>query len=217
MSGRSKPYQLDEEIFQTLFSEDTDTSNSSIDKTDRTLKLEWTTDYIKKFQNNEERELSVAFQIGGSINDGNTSIFDLDQETLFNQNDEKVIEETIQIDYTHPFGKKELNISNNSEDNNKNKRNKKWNKNSSKLSGTNKIEIGGKIINRDREIVYSDLENNIYTSSEEFNYKQLVASSYISSEFNLPKDFGLKTGLRLEHTITSGNWLNNTQSPFEKI
>ncbi|MAW30860.1 MAG: hypothetical protein CMD15_03015 [Flavobacteriales bacterium] len=216
MSGRSKPYQLDEEIFQTIFSEDTDTSNSSINKTDRTLKLEWTTDYIKKFQNNEDRELSIAFQIGGNINDGNTSIFDLDQEILFNQNDEKVIEETIQIDYTHPFGKKELSTSNNSEDNNKNKRNQKWNKNSSKLSGSNKIEIGGKVINRDREIIYSDLENNIYTLSEEFNYNQLVASSYISSEFNLPKDFGLKTGLRLEHTKTSGNWLNNTQSPFEK-
>ena len=63
MSGRSKPYQLDEEIFQTLFSEDTDTSNSSIDKTDRTLKLEWTTDYIKKFQNNERENYLLHFKL----------------------------------------------------------------------------------------------------------------------------------------------------------
>ena len=72
LSGRSKPYEMDEEVLQTLFGEVTDTSVSSVKKTDRTLKLEWTTDYIKKFQDHEGRELSVAFQIGGNINDGNT-------------------------------------------------------------------------------------------------------------------------------------------------
>ncbi len=217
LSGRSKPYEMDEEVLQTLFGEVTDTSVSSVKKTDRTLKLEWTTDYIKKFQDHEGRGLSVAFQIGGNINDGNTKIYDVNEKILFNQNDEKVIEETIQIDYVHPFGnnKKEKKLTNKSSKND-NRRNKKWNNNASKLSGGNKFEVGGKIINRNREIVYSDIERNIYTLSEEFNYNQLVAASYISSEFNLDKGFGFKTGIRFEHTKTNGDWLSNSTLPFDK-
>ena len=87
---------------------------------------------------------------------------------------------------------------------------------SSNLSGVNKIEIGAKIINRDREIIYSEMLNNNYISGEEFNYNQIVAASYISTEFNLTKGFGVKTGLRFENTQTEGNWLNNTQTEFEK-
>ena len=45
----------------------------------------------------------MALQLGGDINDGDTDI-DEDGRFFFNQNDEKVIEETFQIDYTHPFG-----------------------------------------------------------------------------------------------------------------
>tara|TARA_B100000963_G_scaffold44011_2_gene32812 strand:+ start:6520 stop:9102 length:2583 start_codon:yes stop_codon:yes gene_type:complete len=216
LSGRSKPYEMDEKVLQTLFGEVTDTSVSSVEKTDRTLKLEWTTDYIKKFQNNEGRELSIAFQIGGNINDGNTKIYDRDEKILFNQNDEKVIEETIQIDYVHPFGinkERKLTKKNSKK---KNNRNKKWKNNSSNLSGGSKLEAGGKIINRNREIVYSDIEKNIYTLSEEFNYNQLVAASYMSSEFNLEKGYSLKAGIRFEHTKTNGDWLNNSTLPFEK-
>ena len=189
----------------------------NLSKTDRTLNMEWTTDYTKKFADNEEKELVFAFQLGGDINDGNTDI-DEDGSYLFNQNDETVIEETIQIDYTYPFGKS----------NNKNdikgteqrspyqgKGGRKMGKSQS-TSSSNKLEIGGKIINRDREIVYSDQVNSLYVRADEFNYNQLVASSYISTEFSLPKKFGLKTGLRYELTGTSGDWKNSTIEAFEK-
>ena len=84
------------------------------------------------------------------------------------------------------------------------------------MSNSNKLEIGGKIINRDREIVYSDRENNLNLRADEFNYNQFVAASYISTEFSLPKKYGLKTGVRFEHTGTSGDWKKNSQEAFEK-
>jgi len=188
-------------------------------KTNRTLNMEWTTDYTKKFENNEERELTLAFQLGGDINDGDTDI-DEDGRISFNQNDEKVIEETFQIDYTHPFGS-----SKKSNKMNSNKREKGGGyghggrgkgKGSGSTSNSNKIEIGGKIINRDREIVYSNEINNLFKSAEEFNYNQLVSASYISTEFSLPYGLGLKTGVRYENTQSSGDWENNSNTTFKK-
>lgn len=189
------------------------------DKTDRSLNIEWTTDYTKKFKNNDNRELSFAMQVGGDINDGNTiineninSIF----SNIYNQNDEKVIEETFQVDYSHPLGKsksieKKYNVNRGNNYKNKSKGGN-W---GSKKSNSNIIEIGAKIINRDREMVYSNQLNNIYKSSEQFDYNQLVFSSYISSEISMKKGFGLKTGLRYENTQSSGNWKKNSESPFE--
>jgi len=196
-----------------------DTSEYTSIKTNRTLNMEWTTDYTKKFEDNEERELTLAFQLGGDINDGDTDI-DEDGRIFFNQNDEKVIEETFQIDYTHPFGS--------SAKGNKSSSNKREmggghghsgrgkGKISGSTSNSNKIESGGKIINRDREIVYSDQINNLFRSAEEFNYNQLVSASYISTEFSLPYGLGLKTGVRYENTQTSGDWKNNSNTTFEK-
>ena len=193
------------------------TSDYISDKTDRALNMEWTTDYTKKFANNEERELILAFQLGGDLNDRNVDIEEKTNniiERRFNQNDEKVIEETFQIDYTHPFGSaKESNtVSPNT--------NKRFNKEgerrggtrgkSKKMSKSNKIEIGGKIINRDREMVYSNQLNNSYQNAEEFNYNQLVSSSYLSTQIHLPYNLALKTGLRYENTQTSGEWLNSS-------
>ena len=91
--------------------------------------MEWTTDYTKTFANNEDRKLSFAFQVGGDLNDGILKLMKVVALT-FNQNDEKTMEETFQVDYTHPIGK-------------------------------NKLEIGAKIINRDREMVYSDSSNMV--------------------------------------------------------
>jgi outer membrane receptor protein involved in Fe transport len=181
--------------------------------------MEWTTDYTKQFADNENRELTLAFQLGGDINDGDTDI-DEKGRYLFNQNDEKVIEETFQIDYTHPFGssKKSNKIKSNKRDMGGGKGHGREGKKggSGSTSNSNKIEIGGKIINRDREIVYSDQINNSFRSAEEFNYNQLVTSSYLSTEFSLPHGFGLKTGVRYENTQTSGDWKNNSNTAFEK-
>jgi len=203
----------------TVDQPEADTSKYTSKKTNRTLNLEWTTDYTKKFEDNENRKLTLAFQLGGDINDGYTNI-DEDRRIYFNQNDEKVIEETFQIDYTHPFSSS--------------KKNKKINSNKSELGGklahgrgrkkegsgimsnSNKIEIGGKIINRDREIVYSDQIEKLFERAEEFNYNQLVTSSYLSTEFSLPYGLGLKTGVRYENTQTSGDWKNKSDTAFAK-
>ena len=184
--GRTMPTQNKNSTIYTPGTDSDSSYNSYYDlsKTDRTLNMEWTTDYTRQFSENEGRELSVAFQIGGDINDGETDI-DENRNNTFNQNDEKVIEETFQLDYTHPFGK-------------------------------NKLEIGGKIINRDREIVYSEKENNLYVNAEIFDYNQMVTASYISSEFNLPFGLGLKTGVRYEYTNTAGDWRNKSEPSFEK-
>ena len=163
-----------------------DSTYSSINltnKTDNTLNMEWTTDYTKTFANNEDRKLSFAFQVGGDLNDGNTKI-DESGTLTFNQNDEKTMEETFQVDYTHPIRK-------------------------------NKLEIGAKIINRDREMVYSDSSNIGYSNADIFNYNQLVPSSYISTEINLPFGLGLKTGLRYEQTNVSGNWKTDKTPRFD--
>jgi hypothetical protein len=200
---------------------DTSITNSIYisEKTNRTLNMEWTTDYTKKFEDNEDRKLTLAFQLGGDINDGNTDINE-EGEILFNQNDEKVIEETFQIDYTHPFGSSKKSNKMNSEKREKRAGQGHEGRGKRKGSGSNlnsnKIEIGGKIINRDREIVYSNQFNNLFESAEEFNYNQLVTSSYLSTEFILPYGLGLKTGVRYENTQTSGDWKNNSNTKFEK-
>ena len=189
------------------------------DKTDRSLNIEWTTDYTRKFKDNDDRELSFAIQLGGDINNGNT-IIDENINSIFrstyNQNDEKVIEETFQVDYSHPLGKSKS-IDKNFNDNRKNNfsnktKGKKW---GGKKSNSNKIEFGAKIINRDREMVYSNQLNSIYKSSEQFDYNQHVISSYVSTEISMKKGFGLKTGVRYENTQSSGNWKNSSESPFE--
>ena len=119
-SGRNKPYNKTETSYYTVFNEETDTTISTTEKTDRTLNVEWTTDYTKKFKKIQGQELSLAYQIGGKINDGNTNIYESSiSEGLLNQNDEKVIEETFQIDYTHPFGSKTETTNTNKQDKNK--------------------------------------------------------------------------------------------------
>lgn len=216
--GRTSPNKKNNNVNYINAAEDSLSyiSNFVSDKTDRSLNIEWTTDYTKKFKENEDRELSVAFQLGGDINDGNILI---DEEinsifkNTYNQNDEKVIEETFQIDYTHPFGKSKL-INNKSS---KDFKSKKFRKGNNEPSSTNKIEIGGKIINRDREMVYSNQINNSYNLSNQFDYNQLVISSYLSTEFTFSKGYGLKSGIRYENTQSSGKWKNNVNSllPFE--
>ena len=39
------------------------------------LGYEWTTDYIKKFSNHEDRELRIAFQLGGDISDQDNYVY----------------------------------------------------------------------------------------------------------------------------------------------
>ena len=54
--------------------------------------LEWTTDYIKKFADHEDRELRLAFQLGGRIIDEDNKIFqnyqqNIAQDSIWNRDD----------------------------------------------------------------------------------------------------------------------------------
>lgn len=154
--------------------------------------IEWSTDYIKTFADNEDKELSVSFQIGGSLGDDNITYDEDGIRQYSTDNDEKEIEYTLQLDYTHPFLEE------------------------------NKLEVGAKLINRDREIVNTTTSDFDFRSPQDiFNCNQQVLSGYISSDWNLANDIGLKAGVRYEKTIFSGDWensspLDNTKSPFEK-
>ena len=96
------------------------------------------------------------------------------------------MESTLQLDYIHPF----------------------WEE--------NKVEIGGKFINRDREMVYSNTSSleRYFAPQETFNYSLKVIATYLSSDWALPADFGIKAGIRYEHTKISGDWETGENPPF---
>jgi len=143
--------------------------------------IEWSTDYTKTFANDDEREFNISFQIGGDLGDDNINSSREEINQYSTYNDEKEIEITLQTDYTHPFMEE------------------------------NKLEIGAKLINRDREIVSTTIsEIREYSSSQNiFNYNQQVLSSYISSDWSFDNDIGLKTGVRYEYTIINGDFKGN--------
>mgnify|MGYP001165218278 FL=1 len=198
--GKSKPNNIYESVYYTAYNEETDTTFNYTKKTDQTLKLEWTTDYIKKYPNHEGKELSIALQIGGNINESNTKINENNTYTI-NQNDEKINEETFQLDFVYPLKK----INSKSIENQPRFKKKRRQKNIE-----NNVETGFKIINRNREIVYSDLESAIYSNAEQFNYNQLVASAYFSTQIKLPYKIGLKAGVRNEYTRSHSNYINSS-------
>ena len=82
--------------------------------------------------------------------------------------------------------------------------------------GDHKLEIGAKFISRNKEMVYSNLSEGIYSNADVFNYSQNVPSTYISTEISLPYGLGLKTGLRYEQTILNGSWDNNSTDNFNE-
>jgi ferric enterobactin receptor len=143
--------------------------------------IEWSTDYTKTFAKDDEKEFSISLQIGGDLGDDNINSIKEKINQYSTYNDEKEIEITLQTDYTYPF----------MED--------------------NKLEIGAKLINRDREVVSTTVsEFTNYSSPQDiFNYKQQVLSSYISSDWLFNNDMGLKTGVRYEYTIINGDFKGN--------
>ena len=186
-SGRNTPSENSTD-YDYIGSNTTYNYNSTV-KSKRDLKrMEWTTDYTKTFDE-EDKEFSISLQIGARFNDEDTEISEQDNSIqLKNINDEKNIEETFQIDYTHPIN-------------------------------THKIEVGGKIINRDQEMQYTTTsDNQFYTlATEVFNYNQIVTATYLSTQWELPNDFGLMGGVRYELTQINGDWKNRSQTPFDTV
>jgi ferric enterobactin receptor len=170
------------------FSDDNSTTNdndsiykSYLETSRKSKNIEWSTDYTKTFSNDDKKEFNISLQIGGDLGDDNINSSIEKINQYSTYNDEKEIEITLQTDYVHPF----------MED--------------------NKLEIGAKLINRDREVVSTttSIYSNYSSPQDIFNYKQQVLSSYISSDWLFSNDIGLKTGVRYEYTIINGDFPGN--------
>ena len=162
--------------------------NSYLESTSVRNNVSWNTDYTKTFEDNEEKELSLSYQLGSRIRENVTEISEYNN--LINRkniNDEQNFEHTFQVDYTHPIN-------------------------------DHIIEVGGKMIIRDQEMDYETQSDSIdyVFDNEIFNYTQTVNAAYLSTNINLPNDFSLKAGTRYEHTNIEGNWENNSEDPFSK-
>ena len=162
--------------------------NSYLESTNVRNNISWNTDYTRTFEDNEDRELSISYQLGNRIRENETDISENDSLiNLTNINDEQNFEHTFQIDYTQPIQ-------------------------------DHLIEIGGKMIIRDQEMDYETKSDNIdyVFSNEIFNYTQTVNALYLSSNISLPNDYSLKAGTRYEHTKIEGDWKNGTNTPFSE-
>ena len=139
---------------------------------------EWTTDYVKKFSDHEDRELSIAFQLGLDIRDDDTYVLtNQEQDTVWNRNDASPITTVIQLDYVHPIQDK------------------------------HSVEVGAKYINRDMISQYSTWNEGTFSQPyEQFDYNQKVTAAYLSTKWELNKKWGMVAGLRGEHTQISGQW-----------
>ncbi len=144
---------------------------------------DWNTDYTKKFENNDKRELTVAVQVSGNIQNQENEVSELgpfSRQELIN-NDGDNLEVTAQIDYVHPIGK------------------------------SNKLEIGAKTVVRnidsDSQFSFYDDTSNSYTLNQDrsnlFLYDQDVYAGYVSYNFFFKK-LNIVTGLRYERTEING-------------
>lgn len=154
--------------------------------------LEWTTDYIKKFADHEDRELRLAFQLGGRIIDEDNKIFqnyqqNTAQDSVWNRNDGLPLTKTFQLDYTHPIEDKHT------------------------------IELGAKYVDRDMITAYSTLDNGVYTQPyEQFDYNQKVIAAYLNTKWQLTKKYSTVVGLRMETTAINGQWNYQNIGVWEK-
>lgn len=171
---------LDNNFLDNLAYQIDDTSRHT-DSKNLMLGYEWTTDYVKKFANHEDRELRLAFQLGGDISDQDNYVYQMyvngsPTDSIINKNDGSPLSCTYQLDYTHPFKDKHT------------------------------IELGGKYINRNYVNKYSTFQSIYIQPFEQFDYTQNVASLYLSAKWQLNKDWGAVTGLRAENTVIAGQW-----------
>ena len=183
--GRNTPSDnstiLDYSSIDTMYS-----YNSSLLSTNNTTNISWNTDYTKTFEDNEEKELSFAYQFGNRIKNSISDISEMDNLiNLKNINNESNINHTFQLDFSQPIN-------------------------------NHLIEIGGKIIYRNQKMDYETKSENLSYKFENeiFKYTQLVNATYVSSNLNFENDYSLKIGTRYELTKIKGNWENNSQLPF---
>ncbi|WP_296620812.1 TonB-dependent receptor [Marivirga sp.] len=159
---------------------------------------EWSLDYVMKFPDQEGREFSASYKIDGNVRDQQ---FEIDQdapenyEVARNINDGNNRENTIQIDYAHPFGEKF------------------------------KLETGFKSIIRDIDSDFRYEEQpeggNSYqvvdNRTDIFYYNQDVYAGYVSTQTNITEKLGLIAGVRYEYTGLQGSFDEATERNFDPI
>lgn len=160
---------------------------------------EWSLDYIYKFPEKDGQEFSASYKIDGNIQDQEFIIRQADVEgndmSLFqdqrNINDGNNRENTIQMDYAHPFSK------------------------------NFKLEVGAKTILRnvvsDFEFDTLNTATNNYdvdpNRTDVFDYVQNVYSGYVSTNIKFGKKYGIIAGVRYEETEIEGEF-DVQESPF---
>lgn len=168
------------------------------DNSSQNAGYEWSLDYIMKFPDQPGRELSASYKIDGNINNTQFEIVQLapapNYEVANNDNEGNNRENTIQIDYVHPFGE------------------------------TFKLESGFKSILRDinSDFEYETKPEGaeefqiVDNRTDIFYYDQDVYAGYISSQYNITKDLGLIAGVRYEYTGLNGSFRDATEQNFDR-
>ncbi|MBT7897034.1 MAG: TonB-dependent receptor [Flavobacteriales bacterium] len=175
----------------TLDYNGTDTSynyNSYLESTNERNNISWNTDYTRSFEDNEDREFSLSYQLGNRTKKNITEISENDSLiNLTNINNEQNFEHTFQLDYSHPIN-------------------------------DHLIEVGAKMIIRDQEMDYqTDSDSNAFIFPNEiFNYTQTVNAFYLSSNLQFTNDYSLQLGTRYELTNIKGDWKKNSHEKFSK-
>tara|TARA_B110000438_G_scaffold78923_1_gene79065 strand:+ start:12626 stop:15088 length:2463 start_codon:yes stop_codon:yes gene_type:complete len=175
----------------TLDYNGTDTSynyNSYLESTNERNNISWNTDYTRSFEDNEDREFSLSYQLGNRTKKNITEISENDSLiNLTNINNEQNFEHTFQLDYSHPIN-------------------------------DHLIEVGAKMIIRDQEMDYqTDSDSNAFIFPNEiFNYTQTVNAFYLSSNLQFTNDYSLQLGTRYELTNIKGDWRKNSHEKFSK-
>ncbi|HMP30149.1 MAG TPA: outer membrane beta-barrel family protein [Saprospiraceae bacterium] len=147
----------------------------------------------QKFENQEGREWSTAFQLSKDNNDQNFTVterftnIERNRDTkIFNDGDNT--EYTIQTDYTHP------------------------------LSKTTKLELGGKAVLR--EIISDFYNQNVTTGARSnadiFEYDQNVIAGYSSLSFIVAKKNNFIVGGRYERTDIAGKYRTGDARSFSE-
>ncbi len=160
--------------------------------------FDWNTDYTMKFENQKDRELSMAFQYTNDNNDQDFSVNELHTFLTAINRDAQIIndgnnnEYTFQVDYTHP------------------------------LKAGAKLEVGAKSVLRNIASDYqnklkdqSGNYNNIPQLSDVFKYNQDVTAAYTSLSFIIKKKWNFITGLRYEGTSYNGEYASTDVNNFD--
>lgn len=156
---------------------------------------DWNTDYTKKWEDNDDRELVFAVQLSKGDNNQDSDVVEVHDLEILNRdaqifNDGDNVETTLQVDYTQPLPK------------------------------SFKLETGAKTVIRNITSDYTNriLDGGVYQDIPElsnvFDYDQDVVAGYGSLSFILAKKYSFITGVRYERTSIGGRFLEGDAMEF---